>query len=61
MAAARPRSPDGNLGLIRAVQKYDPAKGYRFAAFATWWIRLLSVTSGASGWPARRYPCFDHR
>jgi RNA polymerase sigma factor (sigma-70 family) len=30
---------EGVTGLIRAVQKYDRTKGYRFAPFATWWIR----------------------
>jgi RNA polymerase nonessential primary-like sigma factor len=29
----------GNLGLMQAVERYDPAKGYRFATLATWWIR----------------------
>ncbi|MEG0073979.1 MAG: RNA polymerase sigma factor RpoD [Clostridia bacterium] len=36
---------EGNLGLIKAVDKFEPAKGFKFSTYATWWIRQAITRS----------------
>ncbi len=52
---------EGNVGLLRAVQEFDPSEGVRFATYATWWIKRSMLALVLGGGDVIRIPPHHHR
>jgi RNA polymerase primary sigma factor len=52
---------EGNLGLLRAIEKFEPERGYKFGTYATWWIRHRVGRAVADSGRTVRLPVYQYR
>jgi len=48
---------EGNLGLMHAIDKFEPERGFRFSTYATWWIRQSVERAVMNQGRVIRLPC----